>query len=121
MSAVAMSALCGAGTLGASDAAASAPGLSYKDPGGTWRTIRPGDWPAPANDSGRFVHIAGGTTFTVTYRDVTNDTNVGFDDPVLGLTRRHTVGAVLLYIGARLAVAGPSACDVEFVESATDG
>ena len=42
--------------------------------------------------------VAGGMTFNITYEDVDNNTNFGFDDPSLGTTRRATFEAVLTYL-----------------------
>ena len=58
-------------------------------------------------------------TWNVTYNDVVNSTNVGFDDPILGATRRATFEAVLDYVGSVLNAGG----NVDFVvrNSKTDG
>ncbi len=58
-------------------------------------------------------------TFNVTFDDVVNNTNVGFDDPVFGATRRATVGAVFNYINTVVNENGT--VDMTFNNSQTDG
>ena len=62
---------------------------------------------------------AAGVTFFVEYLDVTNGSGVGFDDPVLGATRRGTLMAVLNYVESVLPYSGFSFIEVQ--ESETDG
>ncbi len=58
--------------------------------------------------------------FNITYLDVQNDNNKGFDDPVLGAARRDVVNRVLEYIGDVLNETAPAACDIVFNVSKTD-
>lgn len=58
-------------------------------------------------------------TFNVEYLDVTNGTGVGFDDPVLGATRRDTLQAVFDYLASIITDSGSA--DIEIRESQTDG
>lgn len=58
-------------------------------------------------------------TFTITYQDVVNDNNIGFDDPNLGAARRATVDAVLAYIDGILNENG--SCDIVFAPSVLAG
>lgn len=60
-----------------------------------------------------------GPTFNVEYLDVTNNTNVGFDDPVSGATRRATLAAVFAYIATVIDETGSA--DIEVNPSQLDG
>ncbi|MBX7255836.1 MAG: hypothetical protein K1Y02_05705 [Candidatus Hydrogenedentes bacterium] len=60
-------------------------------------------------------------TFNVTYLDVTNNNNIGFDDPALGTARRDVVDRVLEYLGDVLNESSPATCDIVFNVSETDG
>ena len=62
---------------------------------------------------------SGGPTFNVEFIDVTNDTGMGFDDPVDGATRRATVEAVFDYISTVIHDTGSA--DFRFNESQFDG
>ena len=58
-------------------------------------------------------------TWNVTFQDVVDNTNVGFDDPVLGLTRRNTFLSVLDYLNTVLDENGTA--DILVKASQTDG
>jgi len=63
----------------------------------------------------------GNLSFNVTYMDVTNNTNVGFDDPTLGATRQATAQAVLAYVDSILNETSGATIDVTFNNSETGG
>ena len=70
------------------------------------------------------VAFSAGNTFAdinwnVTFNDVLNNTNNGFDDPTLGLTRRNTFNSVLTYINTVLDHTGT--VDFTVNNSQTDG
>ncbi|MDA7977597.1 MAG: hypothetical protein MPJ50_02365 [Pirellulales bacterium] len=58
-------------------------------------------------------------TWVVTYNDVVNNTNIGFDDPTLGATRRSTALAVFDYINTVVDEDGTA--EVRFNNSQDDG
>ncbi len=58
-------------------------------------------------------------TWNVTFQDVVDNTNVGFDDPFLGLTRRNTFLSVLDYLNTVLDENGTA--DILVKASQTDG
>jgi Fibronectin type III domain len=75
--------------------------VGYRDIDGTWNVIEESEWPQVPDDQRRIVKSsksATAITFDITYNDVVNNTNIGFDDPALGATRQATVNAVLAYI-----------------------
>ena len=41
-------------------------------------------------------------TFNITYNDVVNDTNIGFDDPTFGATRQATIASMTSYLNSVL-------------------
>ncbi len=88
--------------------------VAYKGPDGKWRIVDRADWPAmPPRRKGV------GDTFSVFFRDVLDDTDIGFDDPGEGATRRQTVEAVMQYVGGLLNVTGTA--DIEFQQSVESG
>lgn len=60
-------------------------------------------------------------SFNVTYLDVQNNNNIGFDDPASGAARRDVVDRVLEYVGDVLNESGTATCDIVFNVSQTDG
>ena len=81
-------------------------------------TTDPDAWrPTPKAD----VHTITGTTidFTVLYRDETENTGFGFDDPDEGAARRLIVEEVIRYVDSVLSHAG--VCHIEFEESVNEG
>jgi hypothetical protein len=64
---------------------------------------------------------AGNVSFNLIFADVTSDNNVGFDDPVLGATRRATALTVANYLNDVLDSPTVATLDIEFTVSQTDG
>ncbi len=89
----------------------------------TFDSASPGKFAQPATVHSRAGGVMRGGTITwnVTYNDVVNNTNVGFDDPVDGATRQATAEAVLDYITDVLNEATGANLSVVFANSQTDG
>lgn len=104
-----------AGVLGTN--AAHGQPLAYRDADGRWR------WTNVSVTSRLNAKSTAGTetmgVFEVTFRDVTEATGVGFDDPDAGPARRATMRAVLQYLSAILDV--PGTADLVVFESDTEG
>lgn len=64
---------------------------------------------------------SGNLTFNLTFADVTGNTNVGFDDPALGATRRATAQTVANYLNLVLNGNSGAVLDIDFQVSQTDG
>jgi hypothetical protein len=95
--------------------------VAYKDGDGKWRIVALKDLEGrPKIPPSQSVKAVQGVTFNLTYRDVVQDTNVGFDDPALGADRRATLQAVLSYISGLLELE-TGTCDIEVAVSQTDG
>ena len=94
--------------------------IAYQDGDGNWKVvaiekIKKTDKAPPS----KIVKAQDGPTFNVTYLDVNQNTNIGFDDPVDGADRRATLEAVLFYFSTLLEETGE--CDLEVEVSQTDG
>ncbi len=63
----------------------------------------------------------GAVTYNITYMDVVNNTNAGFDDSTLGATRQATLQAVLTYVDDILNETTGASIDVTVNNSETDG
>lgn len=63
--------------------------------------------------------LATGITFNVTFFDIVNNTNAGFDDPVFGAARVNTFLSTLGTIDAAVGDAG--VLDIDVLNSQTDG
>lgn len=84
----------------------------------------PASWAAahPQPKKRRVTKVTGeGPTFEIEYKDVTNDTNDGFDDPSLGQMRRDTAEAMFLQLSDLLAPHTGGTAEITFEESETDG
>jgi len=93
--------------------------VAYKDGDGKWQFLAIKDIESrPEPKYPRTVKTAG-VTFNFLYADVTQNTNVGFDDPVYGADRQATLEAVVSYFSSLLQETGQ--CDVEVALSQTDG
>ena len=75
--------------------------------------------PAPAEAFAQAGAAMAGPTFNLEFLDVTLANGVGFDDPIVGATRRATAQAVFDYIASELPQAGSA--DIQFQESEVDG
>jgi len=75
--------------------------------------------PAPAEAFGVSQGAPGGPVFFLEYLDVSMANGIGFDDPVLGATRRATAQAVFDYMASVLPHGGSA--DIQFQASETDG
>jgi len=64
---------------------------------------------------------AGNITFNLTFADVTGNTNAGFDDPVMGATRRATAQTVANYLNDVVNSSTSATIDIDFNVSQTDG
>jgi len=84
----------------------------YRDASGKWVLYTP-----PIRVGPRAVETYG--PFSVTFLDVEKSTGISFDDPVEGPARRATFGAVCVFLGAALQVAGTA--DIEVQESVEVG
>ena len=99
-------------------AGAQASMLAYRDGNGEWQWMS-------ALESQTFA-LKGGAgidevdhTFSIAFRDVTDGTGVGFDDPDSGEARRATMHAVLRYLSSVLDV--PGRAELVVMPSQTDG
>jgi len=73
----------------------------------------------PADATASAQAAAGSVSFGLIFSDVILGTGAGFDDPVLGATRRATATAVFDYISSVLPQSGHA--DIQFLQSQTDG
>lgn len=88
--------------------------VAYKGADGRWHVVERADWPAmPPRKKGA------GDKFNLFFRDVLDNTDIGFDDPEEGATRRQTVEAAMQYVSGLLNVIGTA--DIEFQQSADSG
>lgn len=62
-----------------------------------------------------------GISWNISYRDIEENANIGFDDPAEGAERRARVEEVLSYLSGVLAVDSPVSLDIQFDRSQTDG
>ncbi len=63
----------------------------------------------------------GAVTYNITYKDVVDNANFGFDDSTLGATRQATLQAVLTYVDDILNETTGASIDVTVNNSETDG
>lgn len=108
-------ALLAASVFGAS--AARAQPLAYRDADGRWQWTRVSALASLNAKSTSGTETMG--VFNVTFRDVTEATGVGFDDPAAGPARRATLRAALQYLSALIDV--PGTADLVVFESDTEG
>ena len=92
--------------------------LGYRDGDGRWQWMTPAEGETFALKGGVGTDEIG-HTFLITFRDVTEGTGVGFDDPESGEARRATMHAVLRYLSSVLDV--PGRAELVVMPSQTDG
>lgn len=94
--------------------------VAYETFHGEWKVIEEGSWPRHPNKAAGTEPVrTAGVSFDVTYLDVVNNNNIGFDDPTQGTARRNVLNAVFAYIGAQIQSA--VILEVEVQPSFTNG
>jgi hypothetical protein len=94
--------------------------LIRQDAEGKWQVVDTKSLPGPvAMGAAGAYRLASHIDIQVTYRDVSNATGVGFDDPATGAARRAVLDAVLLYLDGLILSDG--ALQIEARNSQTDG
>ena len=88
--------------------------VAYRGPDGRWVMLDRSEWPPmPRRKKGVPDRL------NAFFRDVLDETGIGFDDPTEGETRRQTAMAVMQYVGGLLDVIGTA--DIEFQQSVEGG